>query len=154
MSAAIQAILAHPEFPQREAWWKEQFDPRYTIIEEGDASRDLFLIERGVVRINKAVEIGPDEEMQSGLVEMSAGDTFGELNLYGTTSRIASVVALSQTELVHIDGNALTHFMDRFPELGYPLLKEFFIKHAALLRQANYRLSGLYADRLRHGSDD
>lgn len=154
MSAAIQAILAHPEFPRHEAWWMEEFGPRHTIIEEGDANRDVFMIERGVVRINKAVEIGPDEEMQSGLLELSAGDTFGELNLFGTTSRIASVVALSQTELVHIDGNILTQFMDRYPELGYPLLKEFFIKHADLLRQANYRISGLYADRLRNSNRD
>lgn len=154
MTAAIHAILAHPGFPQPKAWWKEDFGPQHTIIEEGDASRDVFLIERGVVRINKAVEIGPDEEMQSGLLELSAGDTFGELNLFGTTSRIASVVALSQTVLVHIDGNALTQFMDRYPELGYPLLKEFFIKHADLLRQANYRLSGLYADRLRHAGGE
>jgi CRP-like cAMP-binding protein len=150
MSAAIRAILEHPEFPRRKAWWKEDFGPQHTIIEEGDASRDVFFIESGVVRINKAVEIGPDQEFQSGLLELSGGDSFGELNLFGTTSRIASVIALSQTVLIHINGDALTQFMDRNPALGYPLLKEFFIKHADLLRQANYRLSGLYADRLRH----
>jgi CRP-like cAMP-binding protein len=154
MSAAIQAILEHPDFPRRKAWWKEDFEPQHTIIEEGDASRDVFLIERGVVRINKSVEIGPDQEIQSGLLELSAGDTFGELNLFGTTSRIASVIALSQSALIHINGDALTQFMDRYPELGYPLLKEFFIKHADLLRRANYRLSGLYADRLRSTSGD
>lgn len=153
MSAAILALLEHPEFPRRTAWWREDFGPGQTIIEEGAAGQDLFLIESGVVRVNKDVEVTSDQHMQSGLLELSAGETFGELNLYGTTTRIASVVALSQSVLIHIDGKQLTAFMDRYPELGYQVLKEFFIKHAGLLRLANHRLGGLYAEKLRHTDD-
>lgn len=150
MTPAFTALLEHPEFPRRSAWWKEDFGPGQKIIEEGESGQDVFLIESGVVRINKDIEISPDEHMQSGLLELSAGDTFGELNLFGTTSRVASVVALSQSVLIHIDGKQLTHFMETHPELGYPLLREFFIKHAGLLKQANYRISGLYSEKLRN----
>ena len=153
MSVAIRTILDHPEFPQRKAWWREDFGPDQIIIEEGAAGRDLFLIESGVVRANKDVEVTPEQHMQSGLIELSAGDTFGELTLFGTTSRLVSVVALSQSVIIHIDGKQFAAFMDRFPELGYAVLKEFFIKHVELLRMANYRLSGLYADKLRHSHD-
>lgn len=148
MTPAFKALLEHPEFPRRSAWWKEDFGPGQLIIQEGEIGRDVFLIESGVVRINKDIEISPDEHMQSGLLELCAGDTFGELNLFGTTSRIASVVALSQSVLIHIDGKQLTDFMEAHPELGYPLLREFFIKHADLLKQANYRISGLYSEKL------
>lgn len=153
MSVAIHTILDHPEFPQRKAWWREDFGPGQIIIEEGTADRDLFLIESGVVRANKDVEVTPDQHMQSGLMELSAGDIFGELTLFGTTSRLVSIVALSQSVIIHIDGKQLSAFMERYPELGFPVLKEFFIKHVELLRMANYRFSGLYADKLQHSDD-
>ena len=34
MSAALQAILEHPDFPQRLAWWREDIGPEQAIIKE------------------------------------------------------------------------------------------------------------------------
>jgi hypothetical protein len=39
--------------------------------------------------------------------------------------------------------------MDRYPELGYLVLKEFLVKHADMLRSAKERISMLYADKLK-----
>jgi CRP-like cAMP-binding protein len=153
MSAALQNILEHPDFPQRLAWWREDFGPDQAIIKEGDITRDLYLIESGVVRVNKDVEVTTDRHMQSGLMELSAGDIFGELNLFGETTRSASVIAMTRGVMVHIDGNVLLEFMDQHIVLGYALLKEFFILHAVALGLSNERYGLLYARQLRQDDE-
>ncbi len=148
MSAALQAILDHPAFPQRHAWWREDFGPGQAIVEEYHRSRDLFMIESGVVRVNKDIAVTEERHMLSGLLELSKGEIFGELCLFGDVVRSASVVALARGVLIHVDGILLAKFMDQHVELGYVLLKEFFIHHAAMLSDGNERYSALYARQL------
>lgn len=150
MSDTLHTILKHPEFTRGKCWEKTTFEPGEIILHEGDDSRDLYLIISGVVRVNMSVDVSPEKRLESGLMEMTHGDTFGELNLFGIADRIASVVAMSTTKLIRIDGAALTAFMDRYPEFGYPVLKEYLIKHAEMLRIARERIGSLYAERLSH----
>ena len=149
MSAALQAILDHPGFPRRTAWWREDFGPGQTIVEEKAVTRDLFLIESGVVRVNKDIEVTAERHMQSGLLELSAGEIFGELNLFGNVTGSATVIALTKGVVIHVDGKLLAEFMGQHLELGYSLLKEFFIRHSAALSDSNERYSALYARQLR-----
>ena len=51
--------------------------------------------------------------------------------------------------LFRSNGAALTVFMDKYPELGYPVLKDYLVKHADMLRSAKERISVLYADKLK-----
>ena len=150
MSEALYSILKHPEFSRDKVWWEEFFDPDDIILREGETSRDLYLIVSGTVRVNMQVDIDDARTMQSGLIELTHGDTFGELNLYGQSERTASVVALSATEVIRIDGKALSRFMDAHPELGYPVLRHYFLLHAMLLRSLNIKVGGLYAAELRN----
>ncbi|MFV1972248.1 MAG: cyclic nucleotide-binding domain-containing protein [Thiohalobacterales bacterium] len=150
MSEALQTILDHKEFARGRCWKEVLFEANETILREGDSSRDLYLIIKGVVRVNMAVDVAPGQHLESGLMEMTHGETFGELNLFGLADRIASVVALSTTRLICINGAALTAFMDKYPEFGYPVLKDYLIKHADMLRTAKARISELYADKLSH----
>ncbi len=154
MSEVLHRILKHPQFPRNEVWWKEQFAPDDTILKEGEASRDLYLIVNGTVRVNMQVDVDDARIMQSGLIELTRGDTFGELNLYGKFERTASVVAMSSTEVIRIDGKALSAFMDAHPDLGYQVLKHYFQLHAELLRSLNIKVSGLYAAELRNLAKD
>jgi CRP/FNR family cyclic AMP-dependent transcriptional regulator len=154
MSEALHRILKHPQFLRNEVWWEEQFAPGDIILREGETSRDLYLIVSGTVRVNMQVEVDAARVMQSGLIELTRGDTFGELNLYGQSERAASVLALSSTGVIRIDGEALSAFMDAHPELGYPVLKHYFLLHAELLRSLNIKVGGLYAAELRHLAED
>ncbi len=154
MSDALHRILKHPQFPLNEVWWEERFAPDDILLKEGETSRDLYLIVSGTVRVNMHVEVDDARILQSGLIELTRGDTFGELNLYGQSERTASVVALSSTEVIRIDGKALSAFMDAHPELGYPVLKHYFLLHAELLRSLNIKVSGLYAAELRNVAAD
>ncbi len=87
--------------------------------------------------------------MQSGLLELGEGELFGELNLFGETTRSASIVAMSKSVLIHIDGNVLLEFMDQHIDLGYALMKEFFVRATVALGVSNDRYSALYARQLR-----
>lgn len=148
MSAALHAILQHPDFPQGQAWSEQEYSPQQSILVEGETSRYLYLILSGTVRVNMRVTVEDGREMDSGLTELTHGETFGELNLFQDAHRTASVVALSSVKLVRIDGKALSAFMDAHPELGYPVLKDYFMQHAALLRSVNLKVGSLYAQRL------
>ncbi|UCC55865.1 MAG: cyclic nucleotide-binding domain-containing protein [Gammaproteobacteria bacterium] len=150
MSNALHTILEHPEFTRGKCWEETTFEPGETILHEGDTSRDLYLIVSGVVRVNMTVDVSPEKHLESGLMEMTHGDTFGELNLFGIADRVATVVSMSTTKLIRMDGAALTAFMDRYPELGYPVLKDYLVKHADMLRIAKERIGSLYAERLSH----
>jgi len=152
MSAALQTILDHPEFTHGKCWEEVLFDADETILREGDVSRDLYLIVSGVVRANMSIEVGSEKPFEFGLMEMTHGDSFGELNFYGGMGRIVTVVALAKTRAIRIDSAALVAFMDKYPELGYPVLKDFFSKHVGMLRDAKERLGSLYADKFSHES--
>lgn len=149
MAEALHRILQDPRFPQGKFWHEETYEPESVILQEGDDSRDLYLIISGVVRVNLEVDIDETHHIQSGLSELTNGETFGELNLFGTYERSASAIALSATRLIRIDGRALSEFMDANPQLGYAVLKDFFLEHANELRMANLRVSGLYAEKLK-----
>jgi CRP-like cAMP-binding protein len=154
MSDSILSILEHPQFPPGKCWREEAFEPNQTIIKEGEESWDLYLVVKGVVRVNMEIDIDAEHHIQSGLGELTAGDTFGELNLFGASGWSASVVALSATQLIRIDGKALSAFMDTHPELGYGVLKAFFLEHADLIHTASLRLSELYAWKLKQDDVD
>ena len=149
MPAALQAILEHPDFPRHHGWWREDYTSGQSLVDENDTSRDLFLIESGLVRVNRNIEVTEGRHMQSGLLELGAGEVFGELSLFGDVTRSASVIALTEGVLLRIDGNVLAEFMDQHIALGYALLKEFFIRHSAALSHSNERFSALYARHLR-----
>ena len=150
MSDALHTILEHPEFTHGDCWEETIFEPGETILQEGDTSRDLYLITSGVVRVNMSVDVAPEQHLESGLMELTHGDTFGELNLFGIAERIASVVAMSTVKLIRIDGAALTEFMGSYPELGYPVLKDYLVKHTNMLCTAKERIGSLYAEKLSH----
>ncbi|MDH3901244.1 MAG: cyclic nucleotide-binding domain-containing protein, partial [Gammaproteobacteria bacterium] len=66
MSATLHTILKHPEFTRGKCWEETSFEPGETILQEGDTSRDLYLIISGVVRVNMAVDVGPEQHLESG----------------------------------------------------------------------------------------
>jgi CRP-like cAMP-binding protein len=111
MSESLDSILKHPEFPRGKLWRETFYGPDDMILRQGETRRDLYLIASGTGRVNRQVEVDDARIVPSGLIEPTHGDTFGELNLYGQADRSASVVALSDAEIVRIDGKALSAFM-------------------------------------------
>lgn len=73
---------------------RQAFAPNDVILAEGSVNDRLFFIERGKVRISKATPGAPGERP---IIDMGAGDTFGEMELVDIQPCEATVRALEPT---------------------------------------------------------
>lgn len=73
------------------------------IIEQGDLSLTLFVIAAGRVRAHDG---------ERTIVELSAGDVFGDLEALAPAPRVASVTALDQTSLLWLQHDTLFELME------------------------------------------
>ncbi len=91
------------------------------IVEEGDHSRDMFVIQTGRVRISKKVG-----ERQVELATLERGDFFGEMSLLESLPRDATARAVGATELPLVLDGVYVHQDDdpsaplEFRELDTP----------------------------------
>lgn len=73
----------------------EYFDPGSTVIEEGTAGDDFYIVEDGEVKCTKdGVEVSS---------RLGSGDFFGELALVTHDRRMASVMAMRKTKCLVLD---------------------------------------------------
>ncbi|HOP16831.1 MAG TPA: cyclic nucleotide-binding domain-containing protein [Gammaproteobacteria bacterium] len=152
--ADILQILRNPQLVASGVAERRHFDSGQAIIVEGSDDRSVYLIEQGVARVSERVELEDRRHIQPGLCDLAAGEVFGELSLFESGPRSASVVALEPCELLVFDAEALAGHFERHPEQGYVVLKELFSVLNRRLRQADRRLGSLFAWGLKaHGID-
>jgi len=145
MISSISDVIKDPRFPKGSAWKQRSFQANETIVEEGEDGKTLFLVTAGTLRVTASVIIEEDRRVQPGLCDLSAGDLFGELCLFGNHPRSASVVAVTDGELIEIDAKQLRTYMDANPETGYLILKELFDTITQRLNKANKRAEQLFS---------
>ena len=143
MKTPIEQIIEDPEFPEGSAWRRRSFQANTTILQEGSEGRSLFIIKSGSVRVTARVVLEEDRRVQPGICDLQAGGLFGELSLFESHPRSASVMAITDTELVEIDGEQLKRYLDSHPELGYRVLKTLFTIVIDRLSSANRRIEYL-----------
>lgn len=88
------------------------------IVEEGDGSRDMFVIQSGSVRITKRIA-----ERVVELATLRRGDFFGEMSLLESLPRDASAHAIGETHLLVISAGALLVRMRRDPTFAFEMLQ-------------------------------
>lgn len=120
-------------------------EPNERIIRQGDHDRYLYVLQSGKVRVSARVGIEGERHIQPGLVDLGPGAVFGELNLFEAGTRSASVVAIEEGCLLRIDAARLVDFLDQHPDLGYQLLRHFFLVLDERLRKADQRVEQLMA---------
>ena len=145
MSSILKKFIESPEFLSSNAIKSLEYKPDVRIIMEGEESLDVYYILEGHVRINKRVVLHDGRHIQSGFCELTAGETFGELNLFDGSPRSASVVAIDEVKLLKINREVLLTFLDAHPEEAYHLYKEWLQRLARNLRTSNDRSSNLFA---------
>ncbi|MBT8146151.1 MAG: cyclic nucleotide-binding domain-containing protein [Gammaproteobacteria bacterium] len=154
MQDLITKIIQDPEFPEGEAWRRRSFKANETIVREGEEDRTMYLVESGSMRVSRRVELEDDRHIQPGLADLGPGDLFGELGLFESHARTASVVAIDHGVLVGIDCERLSQYLERHPELGYQAFKQLFMVFIDRLSRANQRVEQLFAWGLKvHGID-
>lgn len=104
------------------------------VFNEGDQSKSLYFVKRGVVRIFKKKGVGAIE-----IESIRAGQVLGELAFFDNQPRSASAEALTQVELVEISKAALDDAISKVPDWFSALIKTI----TSRLRNTNNRLRAL-----------
>lgn len=89
------------------------------LINEGDRSDSLYVIEQGKVK----VFVSDEEGREMILNILSPGDYFGELALIDDAPRSASVMTLQPTKLVMISRTDFQLCLRDSPEMAYNLIR-------------------------------
>ena len=145
MRSALYELLEHPGFREDVLWETRCLPANHTVFPEGDHGREVYLILRGRVRVVGNVDLDEQRKLHPGFSELTEGQMFGELPLFDGEPRSATVVTLEECELAVMEGDRLMAFLDRHPQLGYPLFKELIQSLTGRLRQANKRIFSLFA---------
>ncbi len=145
MQQTLHKLLQHPEFQEGRNWRHIRCAANEFIFREGDPADTLYLIEAGMVRIIADLELEEGRHIHPGVCDLEAGEIFGELALFDHQARSASVMAISDCEIIGIDGEQLLAFLDAHPETGYAVLRELIAALVGRLRNTNRKLFSILA---------
>ncbi len=150
----IHSILSDARLVESGIAERRHYDGGQTIIEKGSEERGVYLIERGCVRVLERIELEDRRHIQPGICDLGEQEVFGELSLFDSGPRLATVVSVEPCDLLVYQAEALADYLDHHPEFGYVVLKELFNILTCRLRQTDRRLGSLFAWGLKaHGID-
>ncbi len=95
--------------------------PKNTVlVTEGDESSHLYVIRKGTV----SAYLTNDEGRQVNLNYMQEGDYFGELSLLDGQPRSASVITLSECEVLMLPKACVHELMRNYPDFALMMITE------------------------------
>lgn len=103
------------------------------IFREGDAGDTCYVVQSGAVRVLRNHSDG----RTITLAELRPGDLFGELAMFDTEHRSATVESAAETRGVALLAGDMRRLLLRHPDMALKLLSAF----AERLREANERIS-------------
>ena len=122
---------------------RKNIDTGTAIISEGETGDDLYLLEEGVVDINKTLTI-MTSRYDSGTKERSfirlTGEQhpyFGEMALFGKGERSATVKAVTECKLLMITSKDFRKLCESEPRIGYIVVTNIALVLADYLRKTN-----------------
>ena len=118
----------------------ETFAAGEAIVRMGEIGSTMYVIRTGRVQVVR--------ERSSGeavvLASLGPGEFFGELSIFDSEARSATVLAIEDTETVVLGRIAIVRLITRSPEMALSLLKAL----GARLRRADDRLATIAPDPL------
>jgi CRP-like cAMP-binding protein len=96
----------------------ERYADGEIIVREGEAGREMYVIQRGSVEVTKS--LGGREMV---LATLERGTFFGEMSLLESLPRNATVRAKGDTELLVIDPGSLLLKIRRDPTFAFEMLQ-------------------------------
>ena len=118
--------------------------PKDVLFEEGDQSKNLYFVKKGIIRIFKRKAEGNIE-----IDTIRAGQILGELAFFDGQPRSASAEALTACEVIEMSQVALEESLKQFPDWLVALTKTV----ASRLRTANNRIRTLETMSAEYGID-
>jgi len=112
------------------------FDRGEVIFQEGTQGDVMYVIRKGRVLIKREHAGG----RTIALIEMGAGDLFGELAIFDKEARSATAECVAPTELVALTAGDVNRVLMRNPEIAVKLLQQL----SKRIRAANSRIGDQY----------
>ena len=108
----LRVLTAHLE--------EQHFLPGEVILYEGDFSQELYILVSGRVRIVKDYH-GPHERT---LAVLTPGDFFGEMAIFESAPRSATVVAEEEAELLTLSPDKFKQTIYQKPDMAFEIFRE------------------------------
>ena len=127
-----------------------RYDPGQLIYLQNTTPEEFYYLEKGVVRSF----ISSPEGAERLLTLHRAGDLMGEASFFDGCPRVSSAVAVTECQVISVDGPRLEQVFREHPELAYPMLR-YLARTVRLLsghvdditfRPADRRLAGALLD--------
>jgi CRP/FNR family cyclic AMP-dependent transcriptional regulator len=124
------------EILRLEALCQERTVPKNTlVINEGDETDCLYIVRKG-----RASALRSDEAGRQFVVNrFGPGDTFGEISLFDSNARSASVVSNTRCTLMVMPRKSFFEFATRYPDIYRNMIRTLLAK----LRRATDQISEL-----------
>jgi len=127
------------------AWKRCLYQPNDIVVKAGELSQSLFFIEEGHLRVTGRVELDHNRHIQPGIAELTENMIFGETCLHRSHPRIATVIAVTDSVVLEINGERLAVFLDDHPVQGYLFYKQLFEILITRLGKVNHTVESLMA---------
>ena len=143
MEQLLKQILLAEQLREGIAWKRHLYRANAVVVKRGEIGKTLFYIEKGVLRVVGNVELDKQKQIHPGVCDLTSGSIFGEICLHRSQIRTATVLAATDAELLEINGEALSFYLDDNPVQGYLFYKRLFEIMINRLEVANQRFENL-----------
>ena len=120
---------------------KKTFNSGETIIEEGDPSSDMYVVQEGMVEVlvkSGTVPDIPGPPELTPVVQLGQGQLFGEIALVDMGARSATIRAVSDgTKLFVIPRDTFWSLCDTDHHIGYIVMRNIALDLSFKLRHRN-----------------
>lgn len=132
--AQIFINLSHDELERIAVLCKRRsYNQGDTILSQGETSRELFIVERGMVGVSLGTA-----EASLPIINLGTGQVFGEMTLVDRGARSATVKALKdETVLQVIPHAALLELCENDNHIGYIFMRNLATDMSLKLRYSN-----------------
>jgi CRP-like cAMP-binding protein len=114
---------------EEQLFWKfgKNFPKGTILCHEGDAGHEMFIIQKGKVRIRK--KVGKGEKI---LAELSDGEFIGEMALLLGMDRSATVEIVEDSKILVVGPDTFESLLKNSPEIAMKMLKKMALRLRAL----------------------
>ncbi len=116
-----------------------QIEEGAVIFKEGEKSKDIYFLLDGRVGIRKKISSG-----SKTIAIMRKGDIFGEMALFENAPRSATAFAMTQAEILDINGDDFGRFLSEKPEESFGILMKIIAVSSSRLRNMDKYFTTVY----------
>lgn len=91
-----------------------------TIFNQGDTSKDLYIVHKGQVKISRYTKDGKEQVLRT----LEPGSFTGELSLFLEDEHSNFAMVTEDTEICHLDGDKFKELLGEMPSISLKLLTE------------------------------